>query len=122
MSIFKGIRKLFSTENVANAEQRKLQRKTTNAPSEGFDFRLVGSKSEGLKLAGTSNYQTEIKRHAGPAGEHGVDKSVRVLLQEDPKNQYDPDAVKATIQGKTIGFLPAAKAKDYRKQIRDAGV
>lgn len=91
-------------------------------PDPKYDFRLVGSKGEGVKLAGTSNYQPDIMRHAGNLGEYGADKSIRVLLTEEPQNAYDKNAVRVSIGDALVGYLPKADARKYKSQVAEAGV
>ncbi len=122
MSIFKGILNLISPK--ANSPKRAAVRRKTSL-SEGtpsHDFRLMGSQGDGIKLAGTSAFQAELKRMIGKIDEHGANKTVRVSLVEDDQNEHDSNAVKVTINGTTIAFLPAGRAIEYREQISAAGL
>jgi hypothetical protein len=122
MSIFKGILNILSPK--AKSPKRAASHRTAKLShdSSDYDFRLIGSKGDGIKLAGTSTFQTELKRAAGKFGEQGVNKTVRVNMVEDDRNQHDTNAVKVMIDGVTIAYLPAARATEYREQVKAAGL
>lgn len=121
MSIFKALSRMFSSNQPKSSSAApKAHRAKTKAAS-ACDLRLIGSKGDGIKLVGTSKFQSEITRHAGHLGEYGARKTVRIQLVEEENNSHDPNAVRAEIAGRTVAFLPAEKAEEYRSQLRAAG-
>lgn len=118
MSIISAFKRLFSAKPEKPTKRKAALRK----PDPQYDFRLVGSKGKGVKLAGTSNYQPDIMRHAGNLGEYGADKAIRVLLKEEPQNAHDKNAVMVSIEDALVGYLPKADAATYKSQVAEAGV
>lgn len=86
------------------------------------DFRLIGSKGTGTKAVGTSHYQKQLSRLAGPKREYGKNDRLRVLLIEEPDNPYDTNAVQVVFQEQTLGYLPKKAAATYKEGLRKLGL
>ena len=41
-----------------------------------------------------------------------------IALEEEPDNQYDPNAIKVILDGKHIGYVPAKKCKKVKKILQ----
>jgi len=74
-------------------------------------------KGEGAfqdEVVGESHYQPALKRIA--AGEKR--KRVMARLVCEPENQYDKDAVRVDVDGKTVGHLPRERAKLHHQRLK----
>jgi hypothetical protein len=67
-------------------------------------------------VAGESHYFRDLAHLAGPdlTGELELTAS----LQREPKNRYDPKAVKVIIAGRHIGYLPREDASEYTAALQ----
>jgi hypothetical protein len=76
----------------------------------------AGTSNWNLQVAGESHYQSELLSLVGGEKRRGgANKLVEAVLLPDPENQFDPHAVKVTIRGKTVGYLPRSTARTWRK-------
>lgn len=76
-----------------------------------YSFEAVGEKpyQENLKIiCGQPNYQG-----------YNLEKTALLVLEDD--NPYDDKAVRVSIDGLTVGYLPSALARDYRQKLAEAG-
>jgi hypothetical protein len=78
----------------------------------GFPFQVVGE----------SNYQPALESIAGGYRRESQGLEVLASIVLDPKNKFDPNAVRVEIEGQTVGFLPAAEAKRVGGLMNDQGV
>jgi hypothetical protein len=63
-------------------------------------------------------------RHRGPKAELLVKSLARdeaLVLERDPANQYDPNAVKVIARGEHVGFVPKALAALLAKDMAEMG-
>lgn len=73
------------------------------------------------EVEAASEYQKALIRLAGGERRKGVTKDVTARLDLDDKNRYDNQAVRVSVQGRTVGYLSAGDARSYRKRIKEAG-
>lgn len=93
-------------------------------PSPGpADFRYLGSNraQAGLKIVGTSHYQREIAALVGKPRSGGVEVSFRAILEAEPTNAHDPNAIRVSHLGTTLGYLPAKSTAAFHKATKLAG-
>jgi HIRAN domain len=81
-----------------------------------------GGSLRHLQIVGESHYQRELWALIGidPARFSGAEirrEGIAELVPE-PTNQYDPNAVKVTINGVTVGYVEAEDAAQYRPSGR----
>jgi hypothetical protein len=69
------------------------------------------------EVHGESHYQPAISRSYKRHGGLGSDLKVSATLVPEPTNQHDPNAVRVEIDGRTVGYLPRAKASEYRSML-----
>lgn len=81
--------------------------------------RLTDAGVCSLNVVGESYYQTELECIAGGYAERSQRIMVNAVLVPENNNQYDQDAVKIVISGKTVGHLSRADAKQYRAVLKE---
>lgn len=75
-----------------------------------------------IDVVGESNYQDNLEAICGPKTRHGVDKNFHARLIPEDDNPYDNLAVRVEIDGKTVGYLGKAVAREYRLKLSEAGI
>ncbi|ODT69934.1 MAG: hypothetical protein ABS75_14990 [Pelagibacterium sp. SCN 63-23] len=72
-------------------------------------------------VVGESQYQEPLvryyRKHKGDGSNLFVDS---VILRTENDNPHDPNAVRVELEGRTVGFLPRAKAIEYRSALADS--
>jgi hypothetical protein len=84
-------------------------------------LRLPGLGAFALEAVGESHYQEALEHIVGIRGPDGVDKMVDATLVYEDNNPYDSQAIRVDIAGVTIGYLSRAHAREYRRQMANAG-
>ena len=84
-------------------------------------LRLPGLGVFSLETVGESHYQAALERIVGERTPEGVDKAVDASLVHEDANPYDSQAVRVDIAGVTVGYLSRAHAREYRRQMANAG-
>ncbi|PJI41134.1 MAG: hypothetical protein CTR54_11950 [Rhizobium sp.] len=74
-----------------------------------------------MEVVGESNYQDALKRICGGFSRQGHDKVVEARLELEPTNPHDDNAVRITISGLTVGYLPRAQAERVASFMRSNG-
>jgi hypothetical protein len=70
----------------------------------------------GQRVAGESHHFRDLAHLAGPAA--SGERELTVLLQREPGNRYDPNAVKVVIEGRLVGYLPREDAPAYQVPLQ----
>ena len=60
-------------------------------------------------------------RSCGGRSTRSQEKIVEAALFHEDDNPYDNQAIRVTIQGKTVGYLNRKDARKYRKQLKQVG-
>jgi hypothetical protein len=81
-------------------------------------YRIKGPGTYGFKIAGASNYQEALSNICGGKTDEGHEKEVTALLTPDPKNQYDPNAIKVTIDDQLVGYVGKKYTAGYRLALK----
>ncbi|MEX4009375.1 HIRAN domain-containing protein [Neoaquamicrobium sediminum] len=84
--------------------------------------RIMGSGQYDQDIVGEANYQDALNRTCGGKTEDGHEHECSAQLFEEPTNKYDSNAVKVTINGRTVGYLSRADAVDYKRALASAGL
>jgi hypothetical protein len=74
-----------------------------------------------MEVVGESNYQDVLQEICGGFSRHGHDKAVEACLELEPTNPHDANAVRITIAGATVGYLPRAQAERVSSFMRSNG-
>jgi hypothetical protein len=80
--------------------------------------RLAKSNDFDYDIVGESNYQDALERIAGPKMPEGVEHECSAFLSPEPTNRHDPKAIKVTIDGRTVGYVPRGETTDFHRILR----
>jgi hypothetical protein len=82
---------------------------------------IDGSSGQfGLEAVGESHYQPAIRRALRDAHLQAGRRMIRVRVEREPTNSYDPRAVRIiSSSGETLGYLPRERASTYQKVLKD---
>lgn len=72
-----------------------------------------------VEVVGESNYQDALEWALRNSRSHDGHRLVLVQLLPEADNPHDPLAVRVAFGGHTVGYLPRASAKVYRKALGD---
>ncbi len=61
-------------------------------------------------IVGEASYQSNLKKIAGPKTKEAKYLTVPALIESEPTNKHDKNALKVTIQGLTVGYLSREEA------------
>lgn len=85
-------------------------------PGDSTPSKARRSGDYSTEIVGESNYQPALRKIAGK-GEVRHECIARIYLEDD--NPHDDKAVRIDIDGQTVGYLPRAAARAYRKKGAD---
>lgn len=83
--------------------------------------RLVGDGRFSIAVVGESKYMNSFRRICGPRTADGVNMRIQAYLTMENNNKFDDQAVRVSIKGHTVGYLPRAVARDFRRSVVGAG-
>lgn len=92
---------------------RSSQRSAFPSPSEPT---VRGRGFCGQQVAGESHYFDALRKLSGR--ENTGERDVIAVLGREPNNRHDPNAVRVTIDGRVVGYLPREDAKTYQIPLR----
>ena len=99
---------------------RWFGRSTATAPVNSTPATHIdkGQERFGLEIVGESHYQDALRRSLKSASDSHGRKVVRVLVQREPTNAFDPDAIRIShpTHG-LLGYLSRGEAKRYTSHI-----
>ncbi len=72
-----------------------------------------------MEVVGESHYQPAFLEICGPHSRYGYDVKLAAVLELEPSNPYDPNAIRVLIQGKTVGYLSREQAARVGQQMRN---
>lgn len=79
---------------------------------------LTGSGKFPFSVVGESYYQDNLKQICGEYSIDGTNKILTAALIHADDNQYDSEAIRVEIFGKTVGHMSKADARMYRTYMR----
>jgi hypothetical protein len=71
-----------------------------------------------VEVVGESHYQRELERIAGGRREDSVHLVVPALLQREPDNRHDRNAIRVVIEGLTVGYISGDDAEEYQPLLK----
>lgn len=74
-----------------------------------------------FEAVGESNYRAAFVSICGKRTADGHDAEFDALLEPEPTNRFDKNAIKVMIKGQTVGYLPRDQAVRVGEQMREAG-
>jgi hypothetical protein len=98
-------------------KERLNQSSSTPVPAESEHIQVRTTGFPSREVVGESNYKREISKAVGGRdGEH----QLRALLQREPTNKFDPNAIRVVINGATVGYVPRAETSDLQSLLQRA--
>jgi len=84
--------------------------------------RLVGDGAYAVEVAGGANYQASFEKICGKRTADCINRKTeaRLILEDD--NRLDKQAVRVSIEGYTVGYLPRAAARNFRRAVVGVGL
>lgn len=74
-----------------------------------------------MNAVGESNYQSALRRICGGHSRYGHELEMDALLEREPHNPHDSNAVAVTINGERVGYLPREQAARVATQMAEDG-
>ncbi|MEM9138209.1 MAG: HIRAN domain-containing protein [Pseudomonadota bacterium] len=75
-----------------------------------------------MEVVGESNYQQALSTICGAHTRDGYDQQLSAIIELEPSNQYDSNAVVVKIQGQVVGYLPREQAARVGSKMREEGL
>ena len=75
-----------------------------------------------MQVVGESNYQDALIAICGRHTRHGYEGEHVALIEKEPSNQYDPNAIRVMIEGRMVGYLSREQAARVGEQMIAAGL
>jgi hypothetical protein len=88
---------------------------------ENITANLPGPGTYSFDIVGESRYQKALEDICGGHDEDGVNQIVQAILIHEDDNPYDNQAIRVDVQGMTVGYLRREDAREFRRQLREAG-
>ena len=111
--MFRWLNGLFSPRNSDKSSEEAAEEIKSNQK------RVFGTRDFEVGVAGTSHYQQAIGAATKGKKSYGDRVYINVVLQTEPENPHDPNAVKVmTTNQQTIGYLYREKAEQYAPKIQ----
>ena len=82
---------------------------------------LRGPGRYSFDIVGEASYQRALEDICGGHSSKSASLVVDALLEYEDDNPYDDQAIRVTIQDKTVGYLNRENARAYREQMEQAG-
>jgi hypothetical protein len=82
---------------------------------------LPGPGEYSFDIVGESYYQDVLESICGDRSRQSQSKIVEATLVHEDNNPNDNQAIRVSIQGKTVGYLSRKDAREYRKKLKEAG-
>lgn len=76
---------------------------------------ITGTGRYDVEVVGESHYQKELRSVAGSGGEESVNFRAYAALTLEDENPHDPNAVRVSIGGLTVGYLSGSDAERFRE-------
>jgi HIRAN domain len=73
-------------------------------------------------IAGEASYDQALMKLTGPVCDDGYCRAVAVVLEREPSNGYDRNAIRATVDGLHVGYLRRHLAAQVALAIDGAGL
>ena len=83
----------------------------------GTEVRL-SFPDELVRVVGVSHYQDALTEIAGRPGPEGVRHPVAAVLEPEPANPHDPNAIRVLVAGRPAGYLSRDDALRYGSAVR----
>jgi len=124
--LFKKIRKVpqSSPKSLPETVPQIMRKASPEIASETLPRNLIeltGMGKFSLPVVGESYYQDNLKQICGEYSADGINNISKAALIHADDNQYDSEAIRVEISGKTVGHMSKTDARMYRKYMRSKG-
>ena len=75
-----------------------------------------------MEVVGESNYQQALIAICGPHNRHGHYQEDLAVIELEPSNPHDANAVVVKMLGRVVGYLPREQAERVGSQMREEGL
>lgn len=83
---------------------------------------LEGNGSFPIEVSGESHYFKNLEKIAGSCEDREVEVIKTAYIVPEPKNMYDPNALRVDIDQLPVGYLPKAAAAQVSPVLRSHGL
>lgn len=98
---------------------RSGPKEAVRRPLEDADLTIVASGGQ-WEVVGESNYQSALSDMSGGLEDDGPVRNEHIAhLEREPNNPHDANAVRVSIQGRTVGYLGKSDAKKIQSFLQD---
>lgn len=80
-------------------------------PNNEYDFEIVGEAS----------YQNNLASIAGPKASQSKELYLEAIIEAEPNNQYDKNAIRVSIDNKIVGYFDRETAKEFKREYQRKG-
>ncbi len=84
-------------------------------------LQLEGSGDYDFEIVGEASYQDALEAICGGRTDWSQEKPVIATLIHEDRNPYDDQAIRVDVEGRTVGYLTRAGARQYRKWLAAQG-
>jgi hypothetical protein len=84
--------------------------------------RLVGDGGYAVEVAGGTNYLASFEKICRKRTADCINRKTEELLILEEDNRLDKQAVRVSIEGYTVGYLPRAAARSFRHAVVGVGL
>lgn len=84
--------------------------------------RLVGDGTYAVEIVGKNNYLASFEKICGRRTADCINRKIEAHLTFEDDNVFDNQAVRVSITGYTVGYLPLAVARDFRRAVIGVGL
>lgn len=85
-------------------------------------YRVTGNQKYDFDIVGEASYQENLKKIAGEKQELSKRIKCIAIISLDPTNPHDKNAVKVTINQKTVGYFDRDKAMKFNLYLKEKGM
>jgi hypothetical protein len=84
----------------------------------GRELQIAGDGHYDFGIVGESNYQSALDKICGGKCEDGVEHECVATLTPESSNPHDANAIKITIEGRTVGYLSRSDALKFHREMK----
>jgi len=84
--------------------------------------RLVGNGTYAVEIVGKNNYMASFEKICGRRTADCINRKTEAHLTLEDDNGFDNQAVRVSIAGYTVGYLPLAVAREFRRAVIGVGL
>lgn len=86
-----------------------------------YDIALRSSNQYDFEIVGEASYQNNLASIAGPKASQSKELYLEAIIEAEPNNQYDKNAIRVSIDNKTVGYFDRETAKEFKRECQRKG-